>query len=234
MRERGSTRKAHPKLPLIIVADSLYSTQPMIEAISLSGMHYCLTAKPGDHKMLMEWVNEMRQLHEVMHMEYVDRKERTHVYEWINEVPLNGNKNAPPVNYFEYWMRDGERTVYHNSWVSDLPIDDDCVEEMVRIGRSRWTIENEVFNTVKNQGYHIEHNYGHGVKNLSFNFFLLNMLAFFLHQIFELTDRTYQWLRKNLGSKRNLWDHLRMFSHAIVFPDWNDLLLRIATDYGYS
>ena len=63
-------------------------------------------------------------------------------------------------------------------------------------------IENEVFNTVKNHGYHIEHNYGHGVKNLSTNFFLLNLLAFFLHQIFELTDRTYQWLRKNLGSKK--------------------------------
>src|SRR5208283_3303521 len=122
----------------------------------------------------------------------------------------------------------------HNSWVSDFPIDDENVEELVRIGRSRWMIENEVFNTVKNHGYHIEHNYGHGVKNLSFNFFLLNMIAFFLHQIFELTDRTYQWLRKNLGSKKNLWDHVRVYCHAIVFPDWDYLLLRIAHDYGYG
>jgi hypothetical protein len=230
----GKLKKIHPKLPLIIVADSLYSTQPMIESIGSHGMRYVLTAKPGDHKMLMEWVNEMRLLHEVMHMAYTDKKGRTHVYEWINEVPLNGNKDAPSVNYVEYWMKDGEKIVYRNSWVTDLSLDDECIEEMVRIGRSRWMIENEVFNTVKNQGYHIEHNYGHGVKNLSFNFFLLNLLAFFMHQIFELTDRTYQRLRKNLGSKRNLWDHLRVYTHAIVFPDWDDLLNRIASDYGYS
>jgi len=227
-------KKTHPKLPLIIVADSLYSTQPMIESIVSHDMHYVLTAKPGDHKMLQEWVGEMRLLHEVMHMEYEDARGRTHVYEWINGVPLNGKKNSPLVNYFEYWLKNGKKVGYHNSWVTDLPLDDECIEEMVRIGRSRWMIENEVFNIVKNHGYHIEHNYGHGVKNLSMNFFLLNMLAFFLHQIFELTDRTYRWLRKNLGSKKNLWDHVRIFCHAIIFPDWEDLLLRIASDYGYS
>jgi hypothetical protein len=227
-------KKTHPKLPFIIIADSLYSTQPMIAALASHGMRYVLTAKPGDHRMLTEWVNGLRLLNEVMHMEYGDRRGRTHVYEWVNEVPLNGNKDSPSVNYFEYWMKDGERTAYHNSWVTDLSVDDECIKEMVRIGRSRWMIENEVFNTVKNQGYHIEHNYGHGVKNLSMNFFLLNMIAFFLHQIFELTDRTYQWLRKNLGSKKNLWDHLRVYCHAIVVADWEDLLVRIASDYGYS
>jgi hypothetical protein len=28
---------------------------------------------------------------------------------------------------------------------------------MVRGARARWKIENETFNTLKNQGYHIEH-----------------------------------------------------------------------------
>ena len=60
------------------------------------------------------------------------------------------------------------------------------------------------------------------------------MIAFFLHQIFELTDRTYQWLRKNLGSKKNLWDHMRILCYSIVFADWEDLLLRIVHDSGYS
>jgi hypothetical protein len=230
----GKLKETHPRLPLIIVADGLYSTQPMIKKIRSCEDHYVLVAKPDDHKILVEWVNGLRPLNEVMHMEYTDKKGKTHVYEWVNEVPLNGTKDAPSVNYFEYWMKDGQKTTYHNSWVTDLFIDDDNVEELVRIGRSRWMIENEVFNTVKNQGYHIEHNYGHGVKHLSFNFFLLNLLAFFLHQIFELTDRTYQWLRKNLGSKKNLWDHIRIYCHAVAFPDWDGLLLRIAHDYGHS
>jgi hypothetical protein len=64
-------------------------------------MRYVLVAKPDDHKILMEWVKGMRLLHEVMHMEYEDAKGRTHVYEWINGVPLNGNKDALSVNYVE-------------------------------------------------------------------------------------------------------------------------------------
>ena len=93
------------------------------------------------------------------------------------------------------------------------------VKELVKIGRCRWKIENETFNTLKNQGYHIEHNFGHGQKHLSFNFFLLNLLAFFMHQIFELTYAVYQELRKKFGSKKNLWDHLRTALYLIVFPD---------------
>ena len=201
----------------------------MIESTTSSGMHYVFTGKPDDHKILVEWVNEMRLLGEVMHMEHVDRKGRTHVYEWINEAPLNGAEDAPLVNFFEYWLKDGKNVGYHNSWVTDLSLDDECIEEMVRIGRARWAIENAVFNTVKNHGYHIEHNYGHGVRNLSFNFFLLNMLAFLLHQIFELTDRTYQWLRKKLGSKKNLWDHFRVSIRMLIFPDWETLLRRVHT-----
>jgi hypothetical protein len=34
-------------------------------------------------------------------------------------------------------------------------------------GRARWRIENETFNMLKNQGYHFEHNYGHGYQPLS-------------------------------------------------------------------
>ncbi len=227
-------KKTHPRLPFIIVADGLYAKQPMIEALNAADMRYVLVTKPDDHTILTEWVEGLRGLDETTRMEYTDHKGRTHTYEWVNEVPLNGTTNAPSVNYVEYRMKDGAKTAYHNSWVTDIPLDDDNIEELVKIGRCRWMIENEVFNTVKNHGYHIEHNYGHGVKHLSINFFLLNMIAFFLHQIFELTDRTYQWLRKRMGSKKNLWDHLRVYCHALIFPDWEDLLLRLAHDYGYS
>jgi hypothetical protein len=74
--------------------------------------------------------------------------------------------------------------------VTDIIVDEHNVRELVKGGRARWKIENETFNTLKNQGYHIEHNYGHGQRHLSMNFFVLNLLAFYMHQIFELTDCT--------------------------------------------
>lgn len=217
-------RKAHPKLKMIIVADSLHSKQPFMEHAKAQGMSYILTAKEGDHKLLIEWINEQRLLNEVTRLEVKDSKGRTHVYEWINKVPLNGNKKTILVNYFEYWIMDKGKKTYHNSWVTDIEIDKDNIRDMVRGGRSRWKIENETFNTLKNHGYHIEHNFGHGKKHLSMNFFLLNLLAFFIHQILELSDELYQQCRKTYGSKRNLWEYLRILNSTIIFNDWETFL----------
>lgn len=220
-------RSAHPKLKFLIVADSLHSKQPFIEECERERMSYILVAKPEDHKMLMEWVGEQRQLGEVSRIEVRDRKGRQHIYEWINAIPLNGNKDAPLVNYFEYWLMDHGKVGYHNSWVTDIQIGDQNVEELVRCGRCRWKIENEVFNTLKNHGYDIEHNYGHGEKHLSMNFFLLNLLAFFFHQIFQLTDTLYQQVRMKFSSRRSMWECFRGVLRALVFPDWETLLRRI-------
>lgn len=222
-------RKIHPRLPLIIVGDGLYSKQPFILDALSEKMHYVLVAKETDHEVLMEYVNGARILGEVSRMEVKDHKGRLHVYEWINDVPLNGNDDAPFVNYFSYSLFTTNGRTYSNSWVTDIPVEKNTIEELVRVGRSRWKIENEIFNTVKNHGYFIEHNYGHGKKHLSFNFFLLNMLAFFMHQIFELTDRLYQECRKKLGSKKNLWDHFRVSIRMFIFPNWDTLLRRVHT-----
>ena len=50
-----------------------------------------------------------------------------------------------------------------------------------------------------------------GKNNLCFNFYLLTLLAFFFHQIFELTDRQYQECREKHGSKRHMWESLRAY-----------------------
>jgi hypothetical protein len=219
-------RKSHPVLSLIIVADSLYSKQPTIDTLTALHMNYVLVAKPEDHRKLTEWVNEMRMLKETTRLT-VKEGNRTHIYEWVNDVPLNDNKRTAMVNYFEYWIEKDGETTYHNSWVTDLVVSKERVAQLVKIGRCRWKIENETFNTLKNQGYHIEHNYGHGKERLSFNFFLLNLLAFFMHQIFELTYPVYQQLRKKFGSKRNLWDHLRASLYLIIFPDIDNYFERM-------
>ena len=95
-------REDHPHLPLIIVADSLYSKQPFVEALEKEHMRYVLVAKEEDHKVLMEYVEGARALKETSRLEARDVKGRLHVYEWINGVPLNGNDDAPSVNWLSY------------------------------------------------------------------------------------------------------------------------------------
>jgi hypothetical protein len=62
----------------------------------------------------------------------------------------------------------------------------------MRAGRARWKIENETFNTLKNQGYHFERNFGMGEKHLSENFVHLMMLAFLVDQVQQLACPLFQ------------------------------------------
>jgi len=221
----GKIRKAHPKLPIIITADDLYSKQPFVDALKENAMSYILVAKPSDHKILFEWVDEITSMGGAQHIELTDKKGKHHKYHWVNDVPLNGSRNADQVNFFQYWIIDKNgKTTYHNSWVSDLVVSKDNVQDMVKAGRARWKIENETFNTLKNQGYHIEHNYGHGNKYLSMNFFVLNLLAFFVHQILELCDRSYQQCRTKFSSRKEYWNQLRCTFRIILFRDFYHLL----------
>jgi len=116
------------------------------------------------------------------------------------------------------------KTNFRSSWVTDFNISEQVVQRLVSAARCRWKIENECFNNLKNQGYHLEHNFGHGKQFLSFNFYLLTLLAFFAHQVFELTDKTFIACRQKFGSKQHLWEKLPTAIEWFIFASWQDLL----------
>jgi hypothetical protein len=218
-------RTDHPKLPIIIGGDGLYSKQPFIDELKKAGMSFILVAKPSDHTILFEWVHELFALKAGGQMTLTDKKGRTHKYRWVNDVPLNGSKDADQVNFFEYRLINNKKTTYRNSWVTDIPIDENNIVTLVNGGRARWKIENETFNTLKNQGYHLEHNFGHGQQNLSMVFFMINLLAFYVHQILDLTDRLYQKVRyTKFTSRKEFWNQLRCTIRILIFPHWQSLL----------
>jgi hypothetical protein len=112
------------------------------------------------------------------------------------------------VHFIEYWEV-GDDKVQHFSWVTDLRVSKRNVYRLMRGGRARWKIENETFNTLKNQGYNFEHNYGHGEQNLSVVFATLMMLAFLVDQTQQLCCALFQAVWAKLGSKRLLWERMR-------------------------
>ncbi len=222
-------RAAHPKLKIVIGGDDLYSNQPFIDALKASRMSFVLTAKPTSHKLLFEWVEELMGMDEGGSLELGDDKGRRHRYQWVNQVPLNGSKDADPVNFFAYQLvNKAGKVTYKNSWVTDIVVDAHNVATLVKGGRARWKIENETFNTLKNQGYHLEHNFGHGRQNLSMIFFMLNLLAFYVHQILEFTDRLYQTVRyQKFTSRKEFWNQLRCTFRILVFRDFEHMLAYI-------
>jgi hypothetical protein len=212
----------------MVGGDGLFSNQPFIDELKIHGMSFVLVAKPADHKILFQWVDELDALGDVEHMEMGDLKGRRHHYRFVNQVPLNGGRNADQVNFLEYWLTVDQKVTYHNSWVTDQVVSKQNIVELVKAGRARWKIENETFNTLKNQGYHLEHNFGHGRQHLSNNFFVLNLLAFFLHQILELCDQGYQYCRSKFSSRKEYWNNLRGAIRLMLFRDFEHLLRNVA------
>lgn len=225
-----------PRLRLLIGGDALFSKQPIIEEMRQYQMHYLFAAKPDDHTYMMDWLAVYDKLPSI---EFTDEKGRRHHYEWMNCVPLNGSKDPVAVNFLRCTIvgkkkkSSDEEVLFKNSWVTDLTVSEENIKTLVNAGRCRWKNENECFNVMKNHGYCMEHNYGHGTKNLAYNFYLLTLLAFFTHQIFELTDRQYKACRKKLGSKKHLWETIRSYIKIIVFDTWEVLLEFVLTPTAY-
>ena len=202
-------RREHPRLKLIVVEDGLASNGPHVRDLMECGMHFILGVKPGDHPCLFAQVEAARRQG---HSPKLSRKEGNVTAEvsWVYGVPLNESNQNLRVDFLEYreYDADGE-CQKHFTWITDLHINLRNAWWFSRGGRARWRIENETFNTMKNQGYHYEHNYGHGQQNLSVVFAMLMMLAFLVDQAQQLCCPLFRAVWEKLGSKRALWDNLR-------------------------
>ncbi|MEZ4886155.1 MAG: hypothetical protein R3E32_15575 [Chitinophagales bacterium] len=162
---------------LIGVFDALYDTGPHIKCLQDANMSYIIVCKGQNFVQLQ--VAKLRQKEEFQSLTWQKNGKTCTAY-FTSDLILNGSHTDIKTNYFEYEQVDNKTNeiVFRGSWITDLPIDKKNLAELVAVARARWKIENEVFNTLKNQGYHLEHNYGHGHKYLATNFALLTFLAF--------------------------------------------------------
>jgi hypothetical protein len=217
-------RKDHPHLKFIVTEDSLSSNAPHIATLHAHGLHSILGVKDGDHASLFEQVQAAEQAGRLTYYERHDRAARVvHRFRFVNDVPLNTSHRDVRVNFIEYWEV-GEHKVQHFSWVTDLRVSQRNVYHIMRGGRARWKIENETFNTLKNQGYHFEPNYGHGTQNLSVVFAMVMMLAFLVDQTQQLCCALFQAVWAKLGSKRLLWERMRALFYDYALESMRQLL----------
>ncbi len=156
----------------------------------------------------------------------------THRFHFINRVALNQSHPDLRVNFVEYWQVSENGKTQHFSWITDFRVTRANVFQIMRGGRARWKIENETFNTLKNQGYHFEHNFGHGKKNLSLVFALLMMLAFLVDQTLQIACRLFQAVLNKTGCRTRMWEDIRSLFHTLPF-DCMESIYR-ALLYGFK
>lgn len=225
----AALRQDHPHLSLIVTEDALSSNAPHIHELQKHQLHFILGVKQSDHAYLFEQVAQARQAGRSTQFEI--RKEGvTHRFHFANQLPLNASNPAVKVNFLEYWEITPNREHYF-AWITDFTITRHICYDLMRGGRARWKIENETYNTLKNQGYQFDHNFGHGQNHLSVVFALLMMLAFLLDQTQQMACQLFQAVLAKVGSRRRLWAKMRSLFETIAF-DCMETLYR-AILHGY-
>ena len=223
-------KQDYPHLSFTITEDALSPNAPHIRELEKHGFHYILSVKEGDHEYLFEQVALARQ--EGRTTEFEQREgDVLHRFSFIKQMPLNKSNPDVLVNFIEYWeIRKGK--TQHFCWVTDFTITKLNAFMIMQGGRARWKVQNETFNTLKNQGYHFEHNFGHGKKNLSVVFTVLMMLAFLVDQVQQLACELFQAVLDKKGSKKRLWEHMRALFKTLEFASMEQLFKAIL--YGYK
>jgi hypothetical protein len=222
-------RQDHPHLPLIVVEDALSSNAPHIQELQKHDLRFILGVKQSDHAHLFAQVAAARQTGRSTSFE-IKHADVTHRFHFVNQLALNASHPDLLVNFLEYWEISAKGEQYF-SWVTDFTVTRDNAYDLMGGGRARWKIENETFNTLKNQGYQLEHNFGHGQNHLSEVFALLMMLAFLVDQVQQAACQLFQAVLTKVGSKKQLWEKMRSLFATLQLACME--MLYKALLYGY-
>ena len=182
---RLGDRCAH--LRPVYLGDDLYACQPVCRAMPDAGGDFLLTAKPDSHKTLYEYLHGVRPPSRRA-TSGRGAQRRVHRYRRMTGLPLRDGDDALRVSWLEITSaRPGGKVTHRGTFVTSLDVDRDNVAELADCARARWKIENETFSVLKQHGYHLEHNFGHGKDTLACVLVVLNLLAFALHAACELS-----------------------------------------------
>lgn len=174
--------------PVTLLGDDLYSRQPICELALKQGYNFIFVCLETSHKTLYEWREFLEKSGEVKTVEkkqWDGRKNLIYRYRYVSRVPLREVESSLEVNWCEVTVinEKTQKIIYQNNWITNHQITENNVEKIVKAGRSRWKVENEGNNVLKNHGYNLEHNFGHGQSHLCEFLLSLNLLAFLFHTV---------------------------------------------------
>ncbi len=223
------------KNQITLLGDDLYSRQPICELAIKQGYNFIFVALPSSHKSLYEWLDFLEKNEEIKKGEikkYEKGRPIIYRYKYVNNVPMREKKPSLMVNWYEVEIIDRikNKVIYYNSFITNHKLKEDNILVIIKGGRTRWKVENEGNNILKNQGYNFEHNFGHGQENLSEILLSLNLLGFLFHNVLELVNVNYQKIRDKLVRRKTFFNDIRALLKYIWFESWQDLFIFVLTE----
>lgn len=205
-------KKWFPRLPICILADSLYPSQQFFEICKNNEWNFMVTLKEG--KLPSVWAEALSLLEISENNNRTERlidrnKSITQYHVWVNEIDYHGHllswvKCLKQVEKIE----GGEVKSCQFVHITDLPVTYDNVVKISRTARLRCNIENQGFNTQKNQGYRLKHKYSRNNLNASKNYYQCLQIGHLLNQLVELSSDFKELFTNGKMTVRHLWKNV--------------------------
>lgn len=184
-------KKEYPKLNFIITGDALYATDPMIKICNEYKWKYIFNLKKDRLKQIFnDFEDDLAYENETTEKNYflsTKIKYKTH--------KLNA------VRYQEYQK---EKLVTFN-YITNLKTNNHNIKNIIKMGRSRWKIENEGFNEQKNGTFCISHLCSRNETALKIHYYLIQ-IAHIIRQLLEVGSIV---LREMKLQKKEVSSHIK-------------------------
>lgn len=181
-RLQETLKKKYPRLPICLLADSLYACEPVFEICDKNNWKYLIRFKEGSIQSIANEFNILKKFEETRNEKCV----------WVRDISYNKRT----VNLIETEVQNKNKITTF-VFITSIPITKKNADDIVYAGRSRWKIENQGFNNQKTKRYKIEHtnslNY-----NAMKNHYLITQIADILRQLFEKGAETIRKLKKSI------------------------------------
>ena len=208
----------------VYLGDDLFARQDICAKILNEGGDFIFTCKDTSHKTLREFRNGLEP-ETFQETKTSAGKKRNYRYSWLCNLPIRDGEDALTVNWIDLQISlPNGKVTYHASFITSLLPTRDNIVELAACARARWKIENETFNVLKNNGYHLEHNFGHGKKTLSQILVVFNLLAFSMHTLCDVMEEMWQKARASCGTRVEFFSHLWSITAYVVFKNWHSLM----------
>jgi hypothetical protein len=218
----------------LIGGDALFANAPLIRLVHSFKFNFLLSIKEGNQPSPFAQFKDLKNQGNVTKIVKVGHG-FSYVYEYANHLFLNNENNDLKINFLKLTVTQlATQEVTTFCWITDIPINIMNYKLLGKIGRTRWKIENETFNALKNQGYHFEHNFGHGTKSLAQNFAQLLFLAFGFDQINHWLDDLAKRALTRCGSFKKLCADIRKYFDIVPVQNFEHLFKIITRDIKLS
>ncbi len=204
-------KKAYPRLPICITVDALYPYQGFFDICGANDWAWIVNFKDGNLPSVWEKVNQLRP--RASHQRTCCCRDANNSieqqYTWINGIDYHGHmihwiECVETVQSLSEKSGPKQMRFVH---LTSIEMDYNNAPLISQTGRLRWKIENEGFNTQKNQGYALKHQYSRVSLRASKNYYQCLQMAHMINQLLILSTKFQEHLTGKMTIKY-LWKRI--------------------------